>query len=179
MTKRDLKMYKVQDIIEDLLQNKPIKSIARTRKVSRNTVKKYRDILTGIIGPDQETIPSIDEILSRIKAQRKAESYSENFGWLIDNSGLVENLSNNCDNYVRLVEVLSEHGFKGSYSSLLRYLEKNKENTEAPIVRIETKPGEVAQVDFGHIGKIYDKDKREYVKAYVFVMVLDFYSGNI
>lgn len=174
MTKRDLKMYKVQDIIEDLLQNKPVKSIARTRKISKNTVKKYRDILTGIIGPDPENIPSLDVILSRIKEQRKAESYSENFGWLTDNSDLVEDLSNNCDNYVRLVEVLSEHGFKGSYSSLLRYLDKNKENIEAPIVRIETKPGEVAQVDFGHIGKIYDSEKKEYVKAYIFVMVLGY-----
>ena len=174
MTKRNLKMHKVQHVIEDLLQNKSIKSIARTRKISKNTVKKYREILSQIIGPDPETTPTVDEILFEIKTQRKAKRYSKNYGWLIDNAQLVENLSNNCDNYVRLVEVLSDHGFKGSYSSLLRYLEKNKKNTAAPIIRIETKPGEVAQVDFGHIGKIYDQDKKEYVKAYVFVMVLGY-----
>ncbi len=38
MDKRELDMYSVQDIIEDLLSGVPVKRIARVRKVSKNTV---------------------------------------------------------------------------------------------------------------------------------------------
>jgi len=174
MDKRDLSMYSVQDIIEDLLKEKPIKSIARIRKISKNTVKKYRGILHTILEEKPEINDSISVIMDEIREYRKAEHFSENFGWLERNCNLVEKFSNDCDNYVRLFEVLQDHGFQGSYSSLQRYLNQNGSQSEAPIVRIETKPGEVAQVDFGHIGKIYDEGSGEYVKGYVFVMVLGY-----
>jgi len=174
MDKRELRMYKIQDVIEDLLQEKPVKSIARVRKISKNTVKKYRGILLKILTEKPEISESISDILSEIRRHQKAERFSKNFGWLESNSNLVEELSNDCDNYARLIEVLHDHGFQGSYSSLLRYLDKNNIKSEAPIVRIETKPGHIAQVDFGHIGKIYDEDTGEHVKAYVFVMVLGY-----
>lgn len=167
-------MYKIQDVIEDLLQNKPIKAIARIRKISKNTVKKYREILTQILEEMPEISGSVSLIMNEIKNRSNAERFSKNFGWLQENKNLVEKLSNNCENYVRLNEVLHDHGFRGSYSSLLRYLEINKKQTEAPVVRIETKPGHVAQVDFGHIKKIYDEVTGEQVKAYVFVMVLGY-----
>jgi len=174
MDKRELRMYKVQDVIEDLLQEKPIKAIARTRKISKNTVKKYRGILNEVLEENSGISNSIDDIMDEIRSHRKEERFSENFGWLETNKILVERLSNNCDNYIRLIEVLHEHGFQGSYSSLLRYLDKNKVKSEAPIVRIETKPRKVAQVDFGHTGKIYDEVTGEQVKAYVFVMALGY-----
>ena len=174
MDKRELRMYKIQDVIEDLLNEKPIKAIARIRKISKNTVKKYRGILNQILEGKPEISNSIPELMDEIRKYRKEERFSENFGWLEANNDLVEKLSGKCDNYIRLVEVLHEHGFQGSYSSLLRYIDKNKAQSEAPIVRIETKPGHVAQVDFGHIKKIYDEETGEYVKAYVFVMVLGY-----
>lgn len=174
MDKRELHMYTIQEIIEDLLQERAIKSIARIRKVSKNTVKKYREKLSLILEQNPEIVNSIEKIMEEIKRHRKAERFSENYGWLEKNTEQIEELSGQCDNYVRLVEVLHDKGFKGSYSSLLRYIEKNRAQSESPIVRIETKPGEIAQVDFGHIGRIYDDDKGEHVKAYVFVMVLGY-----
>ena len=174
MDKRELRMYKIQDVIEDLLQEKPVKAIARIRKISKNTVKKYRGILNQVLEEHPEISDSVSEIMDEIKNHKKAERFSKNFGWIETNKTLVENLSNDCENYIRLVEVLHEHGFKGSYSSLLRYIDKNKKQSEAPIVRIETNPGHVAQVDFGHTGKIYDEVAGKEIKAYVFVMVLGY-----
>jgi len=40
------------------------------------------------------------------------------------------------------------------------------------VYRIETKPGEYAQVDFGYMGKIYDPELEKEIKAWVFVLVL-------
>ncbi len=148
MDKRELAMFSVQDIIKDLLREVPIKTIARIRKISKNTVKRYQTLLTEILEQKPELRESIDGILQEISKCRKRERFSENFGWLETNTGLLESLATKCDNYVRLVEVLQEKGFGGSYSSLLRYLEKNRFVSEEPIVRIETKPGEIAQVDY-------------------------------
>ena len=172
MDKRELRMYAVKDIVADLLHEVPVKKIARVRKISKNTVKKYRDQISDIIARKPELQCSLDGLLKEIQRIRCEEHFSENFGWLERNIKLIEELSTNCDNYVRLVEVLQGRGFGGSYSSLLRYLEKNRSQSESPLMRIETKPGEIAQVDFGHIGKIYDEEAKEFVKAYVFVLVL-------
>lgn len=172
MDRRELNMYAVRDIVEDLLKEVPIKTIARIRKISKNTVKKYRDTITDILSVKPELNNSIDSLIDEIQKARHEEYVSKNFGWLEKNSDTVEELSTKCDNYVRLIEVLRERGFEGSYSSLLRYLEKNRSQSEKPIVRIETRPGEAAQVDFGHIGKIFDEERNELIKAYVFVMVL-------
>lgn len=172
MDKRELAMYSVQDIIEDLLLGVPIKRTARLRKVSKNTVKKYRDKLHAILTEHPEFENSIELIMGKIIELRKEERYSLNFGWLDKNSSLVDALSSECENYIRLLEVLHEKGFQGSYSSLQRYLFKNRQRSESPIVRIETGPGEIAQVDFGYAGKILDSDTGEHIKAYIFVMVL-------
>ncbi len=57
MDKREVDMYKLQDIIEDLLRSEPVKGIVKKRKLSKNTVKKYRAILEKIKEglPDCET----------------------------------------------------------------------------------------------------------------------------
>jgi transposase len=172
MDKRELEMYSVQDIVTDLLNQIPIKRIARIRKVSKNTVKRYREKVHCILDSHPELVDSIDGIMQKIREMRKMERFSRNFGWLDRNSEIVEKLSGQCSNYVRLLEVLQEKGYEGSYSSLQRYVAKNRDKNEAPVVRIETNPGKTAQVDFGHIRKLYDEDTGEYINAYVFVMVL-------
>jgi len=49
MNKRELDMYTLQDIITDLLSGIKIKKIARLRRISKNTVKKYRGMLQKIL----------------------------------------------------------------------------------------------------------------------------------
>jgi len=174
MDKREVDMYKLQDIIEDLLRSEPVKAIVRKRKISKNTVKKYRAILEEIIAshPGQES--EIETIMKEFRKIRQEERHSENFGWLLTNVEMVNELSSKCENLIRLNEVLTEKGFHGSYSSLIRFMSKHKKMSESPVMRIETKAGEIAQVDFGSIVRICDEDTGELVKAYIFVMVLGF-----
>jgi len=172
MANRELNMYKLKDAVKALLTGTPIKRIARLQKISKNTVKKYRKILETILTENPEISNNIEKIMTRFSAIRSEERYSENFGWLEVNKELVNHLTGQCDNYIVLIRKLKENGFKGSYSSLLRYISKYKDTREAPVFRIETKPGEYAQVDFGYAGRIYDREKKIVVKAWVFVMVL-------
>lgn len=174
MDKRELDMYKIEDIIKDLINDVPIKKIARTKRISKNTVKEYRsrfDIIKSYLKQDDF---NLENILKEIWIIKKAERHSKNFGWLKENNELVNNLQSKCSNILILHENLIKAGFQGSYSSLIRYIAKNNLNKENPVIRIETKAGEIAQVDFGYVGKIYDRIKNECVKAYVFVMVLGY-----
>lgn len=41
-------------------------------------------------------------------------------------------------------------------------------------IRVETDPGDVAQVDFGYVGRLYDSDSGVLHRAWVFVMVLGY-----
>ena len=165
-------MYKLKDAVEALLADVSIKRIARLQKISKNTVKKYRRILQKILENKPYLKNNIDRIMHEFMDYRRHERFSDNFGWLERNNELVYNLTSKCDNYVVLIEKLKENGFAGSYSSLLRYVSKYKENKDGPVYRIETKAGEYAQVDFGFFGRIYDEQTGMPVKAWVFVMVL-------
>jgi len=173
MDKRVLDMYKLQDVIEDLLAAVPVKQIARTRKISKNTVKKYRAQIDGIIdlNPDLKTNK---ELLFNEFYRLRAEERSANFRWLEERNERISQMAGECENHLRLHEVLVEMGYKGSYSSFLRYADKCRKDQEKVIFRIETKPGEVAQVDFGNCGRIFDENTGCEVKAYVFVMVLGY-----
>jgi len=46
-------------------------------------------------------------------------------------------------------DLKTDHDFKGSYLSIKRFLQKLQANTPLPFRRMETSPGEEAQVDFG------------------------------
>jgi len=174
MDKREIDMYSLQDIVAALLDGTPIKQIARQKKVSKNTVKKYRSILDEILDRQPWLRGDLPALMEAFRTIRSRQRYSENHGWLENHEKLVSGLAADCDNYVRLLQVLHDHGFRGSYSSLLRYVVKSETFKEKPVFRIESRPGEIAQVDFGTIGTIFDEDMGAEVKAYVFVMVLGF-----
>jgi len=165
-------MYRLKDIVTALLDGTAVKTIARLQKVSKNTIKRYRGLLETIIEAQPELQSDIDAVMEQFKLLRKQQRYSENFGWLEANDELINKLSFQCKNYIVLYPQLQNHGFRGSYSSLLRYINKNKAKKADPVYRIETKPGEYAQVDFGYVGKIYDHHSEKEIKAWVFVLVL-------
>lgn len=174
MNNRELSMYRLKDIVTELLEGTAIKKIARVQKVSKNTIKRYRGLLDTILESQPEIQNDIDAVMEQFKLLREQQRYSDNFGWLEANDELINKLSLQCKNYIVLYPQLQNHGFKGSYSSLLRYINKNKEQKAAPVYRIETKPGEYAQVDFGYVGKIYDRKSEKEVKAWVFVLLLSY-----
>ena len=58
---------------------------------------------------------------------------------------------------VRINEELKVLGFKGSYPTVRRYIKKMKKITDI-FVRINTLPGEEAQVNFGYVGITRDDD---------------------
>jgi transposase len=73
---------------------------------------------------------------------------------------------------IRIKEELDVLGYKGSYTSLTRYIKKLKIGQDI-CIRFNTLPGEEAQVDFGDIGSRYDQEGK-LRKAYIFNMRLSY-----
>ena len=111
MDRRELDMYRWGDTVGALLASTPVKQIARLQKLSKNTVREYRSILESILDDQPSFRGDLAAIIGAFRSVRKQQRYSDNYGWLEINASLVEKLTAKCDNYVRLLQVLQEHGF--------------------------------------------------------------------
>lgn len=69
-------------------------------------------------------------------------------------------------------ERIGEIGFAGSVSAIYRFLHRLAPTEPDVTVRVETAPGEEAQVDFGYAGKLLDPETGLKRKAWAFVMTL-------
>jgi transposase len=69
-------------------------------------------------------------------------------------------------------ERLKEQGYEGSYSSVYRFVRALEPLEPEVVVRVETPPGEEAQVDFGYAGMMIDPETGKLRKTWVFVMTL-------
>ena len=67
-----------------------------------------------------------------------------------------------------------EHGFTGSYSAVRRFAAACRPSLPEACVRVETEPGEEAQIDFGTVGRLLDPATGAPRIAYCFVMTLCF-----
>jgi transposase len=68
-------------------------------------------------------------------------------------------------------DLAAEHGFRGSYYSVLRFIRRHQPRQELPFRRMECDPGEEAQVDFGTGAPIVMPDGKRR-RTHVFRIVL-------
>jgi transposase len=73
-----------------------------------------------------------------------------------------------------IYQILSERPeFSGSESAVYRLcVSLRPAHAPTVVARVETRPGEVAQVDFGEVGPLFDPQTQTHRRTYVFVMVL-------
>lgn len=69
-------------------------------------------------------------------------------------------------------DLVEEHGFSGSYYAVMRYVRRQQNTSPLPFRRMETLPGEEAQVDFGTGARVLMDGRRR--KTYLFRIVLSY-----
>jgi len=69
-------------------------------------------------------------------------------------------------------ERLKERGYSGSYSAVYRFVRRLDPRRPEATVRVERKPGEEGQVDFGYAGRMIDPQTGELRKTWAFVLTL-------
>lgn len=168
-----LHMNQIREIIHRLQQGQSGRQIAKDLKVSRHTITKYHQMAQqeGYLRHDQQ-LPSGKELLAKLGPPQMPPApvssvtpYKEVVERLLDDG--VEKMA-------ILARLRDDYGYKGTYSSLWRFVDRLRPSRPEAFIRMHTEPGEEAQVDFGSVGMLLDPRQDRLRTAYVFVMTLCF-----
>ena len=173
-SERGIHMNEVIEIIYRLRNGQSQRLIHRETKIGRKTVKKYYEFAekNGWLSPEA-LMPTPEMIAERLASREKRvtdqhqtsslEPYRDAIkGWL---------RLNYTRKRIRQL-LLSNFEVAVSYDTVKRYCRYlDSSPAERAVLRLETAPGEIAQVDFGEVTKCYLKVP-EGTRIYIFIMTL-------
>ena len=142
-----LHMNYLRDLIHRLRVGESERRIACDLRISRTTVRRYRELAErhGFLQADS-AMPD-DSILSAMQgdAPRPAQTPST----VEPYAEIVERLLNQGVEMTAIWQRLREdYGYTGSYSSVRRFVHRLRPTEPRVVVRVQAAPGEEAQVDF-------------------------------
>lgn len=170
---RIISVLDIRELIRQFLAGQSVAAAAQAVGTARNTAARYRRWARkeGWLDSDR-AMPSEEDI-----AQALAQ----------DNAAVPQSVSR-LDRYREAIQGWREQGlnisavrerlkqppqgFQCSYSALWTYVQKLEGPREEAVIRMETAPGEEAQVDFGYARRMYDPLTQKARKAWAFVMTL-------
>lgn len=169
-------MHKLQELVRLHRMGTGARESARLLGISPNTERKWRMAFQAVElwdGPLEE-LPSPEQLENAVpgKPPKQQVSKSDNVREKVaammkkgaEPRAIFERLRRNDDE------------FKGSYWSIKRLVKRIRREqgvqAEDVVIPVETDPGEVAQIDFGYVGKLFDPITGRYRRAWIFIMVL-------
>lgn len=166
-----LHMNYLRDVIYRIRSGQSDRGIAKDLKLSRTTVRKYREwaATQGYLEPDR-ALPDEATLVAALGAAPKppqVESSVEPYREIVEH--LLKQGVEMTTIYQRLHD---DYSYRGAYSSVRRFVHRLCPPEPEAVVRVHTAPGEEAQVDFGGVGQLYDPGSGRLRTAYVFVATL-------
>jgi transposase len=180
MTARRTDVHRIQELIRLHRLGTGARALARTLKMGRDTVRHYMTALrdAALLDGDAAQLPELEALRVALAAQlapalpRQQRSSIED--WQPQIADLRERGAGPRPIFDRLR--LEHDDFGGSLSAVkrlcLRIDAARGVRAEDVALRVETSPGEVAQVDFGFAGVLFDPERGVKRRAWVFVLVL-------
>lgn len=172
-------MHRLQELVRMHRAGTGARETARLLKMSPNTEREYREALqaAGLLDGPVDDLPELGTLRAalprRLPRQQvsSAEPWAEEVKRLMKKKGvgpraIYDHLRTN------------RADFDVGYDSVKRFCARLRAAAgPGPgdvAIPVDTAPGEVAQVDFGYAGKLYDPGAGVLRKAWVFVMVLGY-----
>jgi transposase len=169
-----LHMQEIIDIVYRLRKGESQRTVAAALNYHRATIRQYHAMAQqkGFLDP-KSALPAEADILSALgeptPAPRPVSSIEPYAGLVV--KWLTAGVE------VRAIHrmLTQDHGFTGSYSAVRRFAASWRPAADPDAcVRIETAPGEEAQIDFGTVGQLLDPSTGVLRLTYCFVMTLCF-----
>lgn len=174
-------MHRLQEMVRLHREGLGVRDVARKLKMSPNTERKYRKALekAGLYDGPADALPDLGELRHAVEqalvqsdAPPHEVSTVEPF-----KDEIVQMLKRGAGPTAIFDRLrLEREDFDGSLSAIKRMcLRLKKERGPRPedvVLRVESDPGDIAQVDFGYVGRLFDPETGKVRKAYAFVMVL-------
>ena len=161
----------IQEILRRLRKGESVRAVARAMGIDRKTVARYH---TWAVEQEllDRPLPPLGELHRLLEETLKSNAPPQNVSSVEPYRELVIKLRGEGVEMAAIHERLKERGYSGRYSSVRRFVRKLEPVTPEVTVRVETRPGEESQVDFGYAGRMIDPDSGELRKTWVFVMTL-------
>lgn len=165
------KIVDIYALLQHLRAGASNRGIKRDLGIDRRTAQKYRDwaeeygLLNGTLPPIEELYQLLEETMPT-KQPPQSQSTVERY------RKLVVKLREQDVEVSAIKARLEERGFRGSYMAVWRFVQQLEPSKPDVTVRVETTPGEEAQVDFGYAGRMIDPATGEIRKTWAFVMTL-------
>jgi len=182
MSAKGIEMHRLQELVRLHRQGTGAREVARLLGMSPNTEREYRRALlaAGLLAGGVADLPDLGALKAaarqhkprRVAEQEKSsiQDWEESISVMLSR-GATPQAIYDC---LRL----QDEDFSGSRWAVKRLcrrlVEERGIRPQDVVIRVETPPGEVAQVDFGYVGKLYDREAGVVRKAWVFVMVLGY-----
>jgi transposase len=182
MSKRRVDMDRLQELVRLHRMGTGAREVARMLRMSPNTERDYRQALEkeGLLEGVANDIAPLEVLRAAVERQLPVVAPPQ----------MVSTAEPMRDKIVELAEKglkaraifdrlrLEDRTFSASYWAVRgvwrRWHKERGVRAEDVAIPVETGPGEIAQVDFGYVGKLRDAASGMLRKAWVFVMVLAF-----
>jgi transposase len=172
MSERILNIMDIRELIVHLRVQKSNRRVAKDTGVNRRTVQRYREWAEeqGLL---EGALPPLEELLAQVEAHFQEKLPPQNQSSVEGYRSLIEGWVKANVEVAAMRQRLMERGYTGSYAAVWRFVRSLKA-AQGPetVTRVETKPGEEAQVDFGYAGRMIDPETGQLRKAWAFVMTL-------
>jgi len=162
----------IRELLNHMRAGSSNRQVARDLGVDRRTVKHYRDWAEAQGLLEKETLPSVEELQALIERTMPSQQPPQNVSSVEPYREMVTQLVKENVEVAAIKCRLEEQGYTGSYSAVYRFVRTLKPRTPKATVRVERKPGEESQVDFGYAGQMIDPDTGELRRTWAFVMIL-------
>ena len=161
----------IREILRRIRQGQSDRAIAKEVGIDRKTVGRYHTWAReqGLLDGE---LPALGELQRLVKEILNNDALPQNVSSVEPYRVLVVKLRKQGVEMAAIHERLKERGYTGSYASVYRFVRRLEPKTPEVTVRVETPPGEEAQVDFGFAGRMTDPETGQLRKAWAFVMTL-------
>src|SRR6266508_1842542 len=162
----------IRDLIRRLRATPNDSHIQRDTGLNRRTIRRYRAWARqqGLLaGP----LPSVEDLAQLVQTTLAPPPPPQTISSLEPYHTIILDLHARGVEGAAIWQRLQEdHHFAGSLSAVYRFLHRHTPTAVRATVRVETAPGEEAQVDFGSAGRLLDPETGKLRKAWAFVMTL-------
>jgi transposase len=178
-------MDRLQELVRLHRMGSGGREVARLLGMSPNTERAYRIALEAagmLVGPIAD-LPTLERLKAAVEERLPRKTPPQQTSSLEDWLGKIEELWKKGVGPRAIYDTLrlEDEQFRESRATLsavkrvcLRLKRARGIQPEDVAIPVETRPGEVAQVDFGYVGRLYDPRARVMRKAWVFVLVLGY-----
>ena len=163
----------IRELLRHLRETPSDRAVQRATGIDRRTIRRYRtwasdqQLFAAPLPPHEDLQRLIEQTLATPPPPQMCSSVAPFHDLVVDL------LARNTE-MAAIHQRLAERGFTGSYSAVRRFVHALRPADPDVTVRVETAPGEEAQVDFGYAGRMPDPATGLLRKVWLFVMVLSF-----